>query len=508
MNASVGALGAPAPRSRPPHRGRRAGPRRRRQLRACPGRVTALVGASGSGKTTTGLALLGEHPPGARVVGPRCGCPAGRRIRAAASRRRAQPGAPDGCAARRHRPRQVRDLPRRPPERRLRTARAATPWRDAHGRRAAAPLSAPALRRPAATGRARPGPALAPGVVVADEPTTGQDALTSAESSTNCAPSPPGIAVGAAEPRPGGRARARRRDPGAARGRVVEAGPDRTRMAWRPRHRDPYTLRAATPRDSRRSDGDRGRRPRRRPSCRSAASPPGTAPPWSARHGTRWRSAGNAWRVVGRSGSGKTTLARCLAGLHRRPPARCCSTAAPAPQSARAATRGQLAAVQYVFQDARAVVRRAPRRCSTRSPGRRYGCAVPDPASRGGGARRVLARPGPRRDGGAPAARPLPAANSSGPRSSGPCSPSRRCSCATRSPRGSTRSPARHARPARRACRARDLPVLITHDLDTVAPGRPDGRAGRRGGGRAGPGRGHLTAPTHPFTKRLLAATQ
>ena len=38
-------------------------------LRALPGRVTALVGASGSGKTTTGLALLGEHPPGAHVTG-------------------------------------------------------------------------------------------------------------------------------------------------------------------------------------------------------------------------------------------------------------------------------------------------------------------------------------------------------------------------------------------------------------------------------------------------------
>ncbi|MCZ4611113.1 ATP-binding cassette domain-containing protein, partial [Streptomyces sp. Lzd4kr] len=38
-------------------------------VRVLPGRVTALVGASGSGKTTTGLALLGEYPPGARVTG-------------------------------------------------------------------------------------------------------------------------------------------------------------------------------------------------------------------------------------------------------------------------------------------------------------------------------------------------------------------------------------------------------------------------------------------------------
>lgn len=33
------------------------------------GEVLALVGASGSGKTTTGLALLGEHAPGVRITG-------------------------------------------------------------------------------------------------------------------------------------------------------------------------------------------------------------------------------------------------------------------------------------------------------------------------------------------------------------------------------------------------------------------------------------------------------
>ena len=34
-----------------------------------PGQVTALVGASGSGKTTSALALLGEHGEGVQLAG-------------------------------------------------------------------------------------------------------------------------------------------------------------------------------------------------------------------------------------------------------------------------------------------------------------------------------------------------------------------------------------------------------------------------------------------------------
>lgn len=57
--------------------------------------------------------------------------------------------------------------------------------------------------------------------------------------------------------------------------------------------------------------------------------------------------------VVGRSGSGKTTLARCLAGLHRTYDGEVLLDGAALPRSLRDRTREQLAAVQYVFQDAR-----------------------------------------------------------------------------------------------------------------------------------------------------------
>ncbi|WP_107469080.1 ABC transporter ATP-binding protein, partial [Streptomyces caniscabiei] len=64
--------------------------------------------------------------------------------------------------------------------------------------------------------------------------------------------------------------------------------------------------------------------------------------------------AGRLLAVVGRSGSGKTTLARCLAGLHRDHDGEVLLDGTPLPRSLRHRSRGQLAAVQYVFQDARA----------------------------------------------------------------------------------------------------------------------------------------------------------
>ncbi|MBB0246758.1 ATP-binding cassette domain-containing protein, partial [Streptomyces alkaliphilus] len=64
--------------------------------------------------------------------------------------------------------------------------------------------------------------------------------------------------------------------------------------------------------------------------------------------------AGECLAVVGRSGSGMTTLARCLAGLHRNATGRVLVDGELLPRSVRDRGRGHLAAVQYVFQDARA----------------------------------------------------------------------------------------------------------------------------------------------------------
>ena len=65
-------------------------------------------------------------------------------------------------------------------------------------------------------------------------------------------------------------------------------------------------------------------------------------------------TAGDSLFVTGRSGSGKTTLARCVAGLHRDHDGEILLDGTPLPRSLRDRDRAQLAAVQYVFQDAHA----------------------------------------------------------------------------------------------------------------------------------------------------------
>jgi peptide/nickel transport system ATP-binding protein len=326
-------------------------------LRVLPGRVTALIGASGSGKTTTGLALLGEYPAGAHVTGdvrvaagglvgyvpqhPAAALNPARRVSALLT---------DIARA------QVRRLPLRQRraaarDRVLRAlAEAQLPDGEALLRRYPHQLSGGQQQRVVLAQALL----LGARVVVADEPTTGQDALTKSrivEQLTALAAR--GIAVVLLS-----------HDLDVVRaladevvvlraGRVVESGPAR-RVLLAPRHEWTRALL-----DDRTESPD--------PDAPAAGEPVLRVRGLTARHrdGARGTAVvlrapeldlypGRSLAVVGRSGSGKTTLARCLAGLHRDHDGEILLDGTPLPRSLRDRTRTQLAAVQYVFQDAHA----------------------------------------------------------------------------------------------------------------------------------------------------------
>ncbi|MEU1472263.1 ATP-binding cassette domain-containing protein [Streptomyces sp. NPDC005761] len=320
-------------------------------LRVLPGRIIALVGASGSGKTTTGRALLGEYPPGARVTGD---------VRVAdgliayvpqhpatALNPARRTGALLGDIARE----QVRHLPRtrrRAADRALvldALARAQLPADGALLRRYPHQLSGGQQQRVVLAQALL----LGARVVVADEPTTGQDPLTKrriVERLTAVARQ--GIAVVLLS-----------HDLDVVRaladevvvlrdGRVVEGGPAEQVLrapdsAWtrelpaKPRgtHAAPVPTCAATVLDVRSLTARHGRTP-------------------VLHHASLTLRAGESLAVVGRSGSGKTTLARCLSGLHRDHDGELLLDGVPLPRSLRDRNREELAAVQYVFQDAKA----------------------------------------------------------------------------------------------------------------------------------------------------------
>ncbi|MER5865948.1 ATP-binding cassette domain-containing protein [Kitasatospora sp. NPDC002040] len=288
-------------------------------LRAGPGRVTALLGPSGSGKTTTGLALLGEYPAGARVSGT---------VRAP---RGAVGYVPQHPASVLNPARRIGALlgelgPRAAVEDALRRARLDDP--AAVLRRFPHQLSGGQQQRVVIAQALLFGAR----VLVADEPTTGQD-------------------------------------PETKRHLVAElAGLVRDGLALVLLSHDLDVVRELADevvllRDGRVVDASGWDAPRPTPAGRRAApaDPVLTVHALTARHPggavapagiSLTLGRGECLALTGRSGSGKTTLGRCLAGLHSSYRGTVQLDGRPLPRSLRSRSRAELAAVQYVFQDA------------------------------------------------------------------------------------------------------------------------------------------------------------
>ncbi|GAA2789781.1 ABC transporter ATP-binding protein [Saccharopolyspora taberi] len=319
------------------------------------GEVTALVGESGSGKTTTGLALLGEHPPGAVVEGrieiagsdedrpvvghipqqPSAALNPVRRIGPVLTEmalRHTAPG-PRGERRRVARERVLEALRRAQlPEEALRRY----PHQLSGGQQQRVVLAQALVCRPR--------------VVVADEPTTGQDALTREQIVEELRVlTAQGIAVLLLT-----------HDLDVVRsladqvlvmceGRIVEAGQAKSVLSS-PEHE--YTRRLVASQPSGAVDPVPARTGEPLLSVRDLVAGHGKTN--TLRDVTLDIGAGERIAVVGRSGSGKTTLARCVAGLHPRRAGEIVLDGEGLSPRLRGRTREQLARVQYVFQDARA----------------------------------------------------------------------------------------------------------------------------------------------------------
>ncbi|MEV4360082.1 ATP-binding cassette domain-containing protein [Nonomuraea sp. NPDC049625] len=300
-------------------------------------KTLALVGASGSGKTTTALALLGEHPPGAHVTG-----------RVVVAGHQVAPGQPPP-------PGTVGFIPQHPsavlnPVLRIGSVLRQIAARHGTGvsealRKARLPNDRDFLRRfpHQLSGGQQQRLVLAhalladPSVIVADEPTTGQDAITRAEVAAEL--SGLGVAVVLLS-----------HDLGLVReladqvvvlkdGRIVESGPA---VLDAPRSEYAKALITARAEMS---------KTRMEPLPVLEIAGLGTE---ILREVDLDVTRGERLAIVGRSGSGKTTLARCVAGLRPWTSGSVQLVDHPLPRSSRRRSRADLARVQYVFQDARA----------------------------------------------------------------------------------------------------------------------------------------------------------
>ncbi|MGN9843134.1 ABC transporter ATP-binding protein [Nonomuraea sp. H19] len=311
------------------------------------GEVLALVGASGSGKTTTGLALLAEHAPGVRISGE---------VRRAAGAVAYVPQHPSSVL---NPVRRVGGVLREVA--RHQDARTADERVLTAARRARLPVELLDRYPHQLSGGQQQRVVLAqallldPILIVADEPTTGQDGLIRAEVIEEFRGlRAQGIAlVLLSHDLAMVRALA---DQVAVMhaGRIVECGPAQATLDA-PRHDYTRRLLAAAPK----APSPLTARPH--PTVPTGA---GNMPPLLevrdlvAGHRrapvlkgvSLSATTGECLAVAGRSGSGKTTLARCVAGLHR--PVAGTVTLAGRPLPHHLFRRGR--DVQYVFQDARA----------------------------------------------------------------------------------------------------------------------------------------------------------